>query len=231
MKKTLGTLLTLALAAHLMVVPTNLTAQTSDPGNQIVPSIELDSADVRDALKILFNATGISYTVANDVQGVVTVNLTNVTLRNGLRNILNQVDATWREEGGVYNIIRKPQMESTTTTGGDLGTPATTVNAPRFIPVNSVDPALIVALLSGNGDTMLAPEVSTMSGVGMMGGMSGGMSGGMMGGMSGGFSGGFSGGGMSGGFGGGGFGGGGMSGGFGGGGFGGGGFGGGGFGR
>lgn len=240
MKNYVGKLLTLALAAAMLTVPLNLGAQTDDPGNRIVPSFEVDQADIRDALKILFNSSGISYTVAPDVQGPVTASIKDQPFRTVLRNILNQVGATWREEGGVYNIIMRPAATDTETGGDDpLAGADNQVNAPRIIRVMHADPALLIRILAGEGDVTIPPETSSYSGVGggFGGGMSGGFGGGFSGGMSGGFGGGFSGG-MSGGFGGGfsgggfgggGFGGGGFGGGFGGGGMGG--FGGGGFGR
>ena len=220
MKMKLSSLLGLALVACTVVAPLQVVAQTGQ--NQNISSLELDQADVRDALKILFRSTGLSYTVASDVQGTITVSMTDVPLRTALRNILNQVDSTWREEGGVFNIVRK-QPPVTGTTENPLGGLTNAVQEkPRKIYIRKADPWLIATILSGTGSTTINPEYSSSVGVQSIGGGGGGFGGGGFGG--GGF-GGFGGGGQ-GGFGGGGFGGGG----FGGGGFGGGGFGGGGFG-
>lgn len=223
MKKTVGALLSLVLAGILVAAPMATVAQNGDPDNMTVESIELDQADIRDALKVLFRSTGLNYTVAPDVQGVVTVSLKQVPFKTALRNILGQVNATWREEGNIFNIIRKPEVTNTTTTGttGDFGNQESN-EITQMIPLKS-DPLLILNLLLGSSNPGDDPETTSGIGIQGSGGGLGGFSGGG-GGLSGG--GGFSGGGGGfsggGGFGGGGFGGGGSFGG-GGGGFGGGG--------
>lgn len=68
-------------------------------------SLELTDTDVREALRELFREGGTSYTIAPDVQGSITVALKNVTFETALQNILKQVNATYRIEGGVYIII------------------------------------------------------------------------------------------------------------------------------
>lgn len=190
----------------LLLAPASSIAQQNDPRNQIVPSLELQDADVRDALRMLFGVVGVTnYTIANDVQGTVTVKLTNVAFETALRNILNQVQATWRVEGGVYQIVRREEP-APAGGGSDQGTAPPSGSVTRKIYIQHADPMLIAVLLSGQSSFGIPTELSTLAG---------------------GFSGGFGGGGF--GQGGGGFGQGGF--GRGGGGFGGGGFGGGGFGR
>jgi uncharacterized membrane protein YgcG len=207
MKKTVSALLTLVFAAALFTAPASAIAQ--DPDNIIIESIELDQADIRDALKVLFRSTSLNYTVAPDVQGAVTVSIKNVPFKTALRGILEQVNATWREEGNIFNIIRKPDPVAGTAPTTDFGS---TTQATEFFPpiVLLNDPQLILNILLDQANFGDNPETSSF-----VQGNSGGIGG--FGGQSGGF------GGQSGGFGGGGFGGGG----FGGGGFGGGGFGGG----
>ena len=82
--------------------------------SQAIPVIELDQADIRDALKIIFKAVNASYTASNDVQGTVTVHLRDVPFETALRNVLNQVNATYRVEGNVYVIIPKPETQKLT---------------------------------------------------------------------------------------------------------------------
>ena len=230
LKLTLGTALAVAL---LGAVPSLSMAQNTDYLNKIVPSLDYQQADVREALRALFrSAPGSSYTIATDVQGVITVSLKGVTFEAALQNITRQVDATYRIEGGVVNIIRR-----IVETGGnvDTGTP-TIENKPtlvlRRLKIHAADPqfiALMIGANKGSQNFKLAPEMSTIQNAAGAGGGTGGGGGGFGGGAGG--SGGF--GGSSGGFGGssggssGGFGGGGGGGGRGGGGFGGGGFGGG----
>ncbi|MCW5937827.1 MAG: hypothetical protein KIT11_11040 [Fimbriimonadaceae bacterium] len=217
------TLIALALLGGVLVTPCLASAQDQDVRNQIVPVLELDQADVRDALKVIFRAVNASYSVRQDVQGTVTVSLRDVPFETALRNVLNQVQATYSIEGGVYVIFPRPT--STIDAGAnesEITAPAEQTSPVVKIRVRNADPALITAILAGNADILTPPEQSTASGLGSSGSGSGLGGGGGFGG------GGFGGGGFGGGgFGGGGFGGGGFSGG-GGGGFGGGGFGGGG---
>ncbi len=192
-----------------------------DPQNQIIPTLELQDADVREALRALFKNVSISYSIAPDVQGAVTVSLRNQTFEACLRNILNQVDATYRVEGGVYQIIKReaaPVPENNGNGGAQAPPPATRII--RRIQIQSADPQLIAILIgseNGNSSYSLPPEITAVSSGGSQGGGFGGGFGGGQG-QGGGFGGGQGGGGGSFGGGGGSFGGGGGGGGFGGGG-------------
>lgn len=214
MKKfALGSVLGLAL---LVALPAGAFAQDGNIEDKKVPSLEFEQADVRDALKTLFRAVNVNYTIDPDVQGTVTLSLKDVPFGTALQNVVRQVDATYRVEGGIYRIVKKE--ESTPAAGkddnGEPTAPAKKKSLPRKIFIQHADPQFIAMLLAGDKGTQnwsLHPEITTISNGGSFGG------------------GGFGGGGMgSGGLGGGGFGSGGS--GLGGGGFGGGGFGGGGFG-
>jgi hypothetical protein len=210
-------------------------------------TVKYDQADIRYVLKQLFENVGANYSIDPQVQGTVTVSLTDVPFEVALNTILRQLDLTYRIENGVYYVtIRRPEEPTTPTTTTPIEETAPQVNLPEKIQLTVASPYLIGSLL---GATIVQYSQYEMSsggfggGFGGFGGMGGGFGG--FGGMGGGF-GGF--GGMGGGFGGfgglggggfgglggggfGGFGGGGFGrGGFGGGGFGGGGFGGGGFG-
>ncbi len=217
--KRIGFLVAALAVCTLMLAPLRAIAQ-GDPRDKIIPSLELDQADIRDALKILFRSVQVNYTIASDVQGTVTVSLKNVPFETALRNVLSQADATYRVEGGIYVIIKKV-VENPTSSNEGTTVATKPENLPRRIKIRHADPQLIMVLLNGAQSTFLQPEMSTIvsGGSGGAGGGSGGFGGGLGGG-------GFGGGGLGGGSGGGGFGGGG----FGGGGFGGGGRGGGGFG-
>lgn len=68
-----------------------------DIRTKIVPSLELQDADIRDALKLLFDSVGVqNYSVKDDVQGRVTVKLTNVAFETALRFVTDQVGARAR---------------------------------------------------------------------------------------------------------------------------------------
>src|SRR5579859_3902876 len=168
MKKTLSTLIAASLTMGVFVaLPSRTFAQdTQTLQNKTIPSLELEQADVRDALKILFKDVGVSYTVAPDVQGSITVNLHNVPFETALQGVLKQVDATYRVEAGVFNIIKKEEVAPQTEQQGNE--PPVTTNKTRIqrIKILHTDPMLIMALLEGKVGATFPPEISTMVGGG-----------------------------------------------------------------
>jgi hypothetical protein len=245
------TRLVLAAIAVLVAAQASplLAQQGGDPSQRRV-TVKYDQADVRFVLKQLFDSVGVSYTLAPNVQGTVTVSLTDVPFTVALDNILRPLNLTYRVENGVYFVTVRQPEEAPLTPNVDTTTPEEGVpqNLPEKVQLNYANPLMIAALLEGSIINYAQYEFQSgfgggFGGFGGFGGLGGGF-GGFGGGLGGGF-GGF-GGGLGGGFGGGGFGGGGFGGfggggfggfgggfrggGFGGGGFGGGGFGGGGFG-
>ena len=170
----------------------------TDIESQNVASIELDQADVRDALRTLFKNVGVSYQIAQDVQGQITLNLKNVPFRTALESVLKQVDATYRIDGGVYNIIKKIG-DTTLVTGPDNTgpTPSTSNKVLRKIHIQHADPLVVYYMLQGlpmQTAVGLSPEMSALmrgrggAGGGGLGGGGGGIgnSGGGFGGSSGG---------------------------------------------
>jgi len=73
-------------------------------------SIQFERVDVRDALRQLFKTVGVSYSITPEVQGTVTVDLKNISFEQGLQNVLRQVDATYRVQGGVYEVTLRNQQ-------------------------------------------------------------------------------------------------------------------------
>jgi type II secretory pathway component GspD/PulD (secretin) len=161
MKKTVGATLTLALLGCLMAAPAASYAVQNDPDTYIIESLEFDQADIRDVLKVMFRATGFNYTVAPDVQGVIQVSLKNVPFKTALRNVLNQANATWREEGNIFNIIRKPDpvAPQVTDQGGFGGGSGDSTDFPPITLIN--DPQLILDLLLGNTEATTETETSS----------------------------------------------------------------------
>ena len=206
-----------------------LAQQGGDPSQRRV-TVKYDQADVRFVLKQLFDSVGVSYTLDPNVQGTVTVSLTDVPFTVALDNILRPLNLTYRVENGVYFVTVRQPEEAPLAPNVDTTTPEEGVrlNLPEKIQLNYASPTLIAALLGGSLIGYAQYELQSGGGFGGFGGLGGGFGGfGGLGGGFGGFGGGFGGFGSGfGGFGGGGF----RGGGFGGGGFGGGGFGGGGFG-
>ena len=193
-----------------------------------ISSAEYQNSDLREVLKTLFKEVNASYSIPPDIQGQITLSMKEAKFELVLQNVLAQVGATYRYEGGVFVILKREPPEPPTGVSGDQITkPAGKIV--RKIFIRSADPQLIAMLIGGTGggqqnwnSSSEITSLSRMQSSGGQGGFGGGGGGGF--GNGGGGGGGFGGG--SGGFGGGrgGFGGGsGGSGGFGGGGFGGGG--------
>jgi type II secretory pathway component GspD/PulD (secretin) len=178
----------LALSAALfssMLAGLPMVSAAQDVNNQNIPSLNYQQADVREALQALFKNVNVSYSIAPEVQGQVTVSLKNVTFAVALQNILRQVDATYRIESGVYQIVKredgpKPEgPEPLPPTGGG------TNRVLRRIKISHIDPMLLGILLgSKNGATnwTLPPELSSIVKSGQNGGGGGLGSGGFGGG-------------------------------------------------
>lgn len=214
--KTKLALLIMAVWIAAQVAPLFAQGGGQDPTQRRV-TVKYEQADVRFVLKQLFDSVGVSYTLDPNVQGTVTVSLTDVPFTVALDSILRPLNLTYRVENGVYYVtVRQPEEAPLPQADTLAPEEDTRLNLPEKIQLNYASPALIAALLGGV--LIQYAQYELMPSGGMGGGFGG----------FGGFGGGGFGGGGFGGFGGGGFRGGG---GFGGGGFGGGGFGGGGFGR
>jgi type II secretory pathway component GspD/PulD (secretin) len=156
MKLALGALLGLSL---MVAAPSRAFAQT-DPAGQNIPSLELDQADVREALRALFRNVNVSYSIAPEVQGTVTVSLRNVTFEAALQNILKQVDATYRVEGGVYQIIKREVPNPTNPIDNPTGPQTGPAKVTRRLKILHADPAFIISMLAGSQSTGVYPEQS-----------------------------------------------------------------------
>ena len=192
-----------------------------------ISSAEYQNSDLREVLKTLFKEVNASYSIPPDIQGQITLSMKDAKFELVLQNVLNQVGATYRYEGGVFVILkREPPEKPTDIVGGPDAKPAGKII--RKIFIRSADPQLIAMLIGGSNagqqNWNSSSEITSLSRMQSSGGGGGGFG---NGGGGGGFGngGGNSGGGFGngGGSGGGGFGGGGFGGGSGGGGFGGGG--------
>lgn len=73
----------------------------------VITSLDFDQVDARDAIKYLFKQVNANYTVAPEVQGTVTLTLRNVTFNVALRNLLDQIRATFVLQDGIYRIVRR----------------------------------------------------------------------------------------------------------------------------
>jgi type II secretory pathway component GspD/PulD (secretin) len=154
MASALGLLLSAGLPA--------LSFAQQDVGNIDIPSLEFQQADVREALRSLFKTVGASYTVDQDVQGTVTVDLKHVPFDTALQNVLRQIDATYRIIGGVYEIIKRQPDPITVPVPGPV--PVGNGRVVRTISILHADPALIALLLAGKGSQNYggSPEITSL---------------------------------------------------------------------
>ncbi len=77
----------------------------------ILPEVQFDRLDAREAFRWLFKTALIGGTVSPDVQGVVTLDLRNVTWETALQNVTRQVDATYRVRNGWFEVISRERNE------------------------------------------------------------------------------------------------------------------------
>lgn len=81
--------------------------------NQIVDKFEARNENVREVLRSLFKKMGVAgYTIDPTVQGNVTLNLSQVPLNIALESLTRQVDATYRVESGIYQVLRNHDSSS-----------------------------------------------------------------------------------------------------------------------
>src|SRR5438874_7455468 len=80
-------------------------------------TLNLENADLRYALKLLFTSAAVNYTLDQAVQGSVTVALTDVPFRTALESVLrstqSQAPLTYRVEDQVYVITPKVEEVQT----------------------------------------------------------------------------------------------------------------------
>lgn len=179
-----------ALGLVLVGAPTVSMAQ-SEHLHQIVEKVDLNQSDIRDALRMLFKDSKVSYSIDPNVQGQVTARFSDVTLEVALEALLRQIDATYRLESGVVLILKKEMPRPAGPPPATLPVQRGADNIIVRIPIQHIDPELLFRLLAGNRNVNLPSEISK--------GRPGGGAGGGFGGGSGGF-GGFGGGGGGGSF-------------------------------
>lgn len=71
----------------------------------LLPSVEFEGTDVREALRLLFRKALIGGTVAPEVRGPVTLSLRNVDWETALQNVTREVDATYRVRNGWVEVV------------------------------------------------------------------------------------------------------------------------------
>jgi type II secretory pathway component GspD/PulD (secretin) len=148
-----------------MIAGAPMVAMAQDETNKTV-TLDIDQADVREALRALFKSMNVSYSVSPEVQGIVTVNVKNVPFETALQNILKQVTATYRIVGGVYEVIpREADIKPEEQTPIENTQVKATVR--RKVFVSHADPQFIATLIGQSQTNFnLHPEMSTVLGAG-----------------------------------------------------------------
>lgn len=78
--------------------------QAQDVGEQRVIA-RAGNLDVREAIRRLFKSVDFPYSIDSEIEGPISINLHGVTFEQAFQTILRQVNATYRVEGGIYQII------------------------------------------------------------------------------------------------------------------------------
>ncbi|HSV74024.1 MAG TPA: hypothetical protein VLH79_09720, partial [Chthonomonadales bacterium] len=208
----IGSALTLSALCCLLFSGVPAAAQEA-PGEGRRIDLNLENADIRYALRLLFNAAGVDYTIDQAVQGVVTVSLRQqpflTALEAILRSTATMLPLTYRVEGGVYTIAPKIETPEEMMPEGDREQAQPPPLRWDRLRTRHLDAATMAEMLelAGVGNIVMLSSfpMGQQMGFGGFGGFGGGgMGGGRMGGGMGGFGGGMGGfGGGMGGFGGG----------------------------
>ncbi|MCC6729136.1 MAG: hypothetical protein IT208_07335 [Chthonomonadales bacterium] len=82
-------------------------AADADPGAKRV-NVEFENADLRYALRVLFDSVGVNFTIGESVGGTVTASMHDVPFRVALDNLLRSASAalpfTYRVVEGIYTV-------------------------------------------------------------------------------------------------------------------------------
>jgi len=111
-----------------------------DSGQSNDITIQVTKGDLRRTLRSVFSQAGVSYSISPEVQGLVTVRLRNVTLDNALNTILRQVDATYRIDGGTYQVYARDTTDIDSTFDNPTPRP-TQPPYGQFPPTSSYTPS------------------------------------------------------------------------------------------
>jgi hypothetical protein len=140
-------------------------------------TLNLENADIRYALKLLFSTTGASYTIEQTVQGTVSVSLNDVGFRVALESLLRatgpQNPLTYRLEDSVYNIAPKKiesDVKGDRLYPGEDEKPPKAITWPVKIQLNFVDAEDIARVLGGQVITTRFTLLASGFGGGMGGG-------------------------------------------------------------
>lgn len=182
-------ILTVGLGALTASVP--VLAQTATPAVDDSKKISLTftQAPVENVLKTLFASEGLNYTIDQDVQGNVSVDINNVSFDTALHSLMRATNPELEytiEPGNVYHIRVKHAAAATGDQGSDavpteVATTGTQYNLYK-IPIDRYDATEIATFLSNKATTVNVGPNYTVStggagGAGGRGGIGGGTGG------------------------------------------------------
>ncbi len=128
-------------------------------------TLYFDNADVRYALKLLFQSAGANFTLDQAVHGTVMISLTDVPFRTALENVLrstaSQTPLTYRVEDGVY-IVTVKQAPVVVEDGGGTVEQIQPKQRVVKIPLNWVDGNALALALGGTGMRLGVAGVQVM---------------------------------------------------------------------
>lgn len=77
----------------------------------LIDHLDIQQAQIRDAIRSLFQKTGYSYQISPEVIGVLSVELKNVPFQQALKMIVEKVGAAFSVENGIYNIFNAKAVQ------------------------------------------------------------------------------------------------------------------------
>ncbi len=147
-----------ALAMTLHMAPGAAMGQGSGLGEGDVTgkkvTLNLENADIRFALKLLFQSVGVNYTIDQAVQGTVTAQLSDVrfgvALENVLKSVQSQTPLTYDRLEGIYHIrIKQEAMPEPSSAPEQPETATRARSNPMKLKVKSVDANILAQILGG----------------------------------------------------------------------------------
>lgn len=150
-----------ALAMTACVAP--LAVAQGDILDQKIGSVDYQNADVREVLKTLFKNANANYSIDQWIQGSVTLSMKDSKFELVLQNVLAQVNATYRYEGGMFLIVKRTEQGPVDPGEQNTTIPKKDNKIVRKIYIRSADPALIALLLSGRQDYNGGPEITSLA--------------------------------------------------------------------
>lgn len=157
---------TYILLLNFVLCSLSFALSSKDMRDKIIPHLDLRNIDVRNAIDIIFKDTDASYTVDGGVQGKITVKAEQKPFETVLRNILNQIGASYRIQQGIYEIVMRKRLSVSRFQPDDPVMPIPGVDGVGIyrIPIRHADPALVVKLLSeGSFDWKIGSEISLLN--------------------------------------------------------------------